>query len=213
MSISTPCSIPKIIQKYLDFFEKNEINVCISGGYSVYLAGFCHCYTDVDIFINNFNFNEKLFRDFDNQIEVVPNEGYVNVVPFKKRYGITVNSDTVNYKLDFVLMNCGRKIENNYSFSEYVTAGFDVDICRVSITKIGGEYRLIFNSNFKVFIKSETQECSNDYDEDKIPIAVFKRFKKYERRLKHDYCLFFAHCAPPFDFDHLMKFHQLNMDW
>ncbi|KAG4080722.1 hypothetical protein HA402_013252 [Bradysia odoriphaga] len=214
MLVSLPSSVPDAFEKYINFFENNEINFSISGGYAVFRAGFCNCYTDVDIFIDDYNFNEKSFLELDSYIQVIPNEDYVNMNRFlKKRFGVTViDSDGQTYTIDFVLMNFGEKIDNNYLFSECVTAGFDIDICRVSIIKVDEEYRLIFNSHFKVFIRNETQSYKNCYDEPIIPMRMFKRFEKYESRLKPCYRLFYTNCAPSFDFDHLMKFRQSNMD-
>lgn len=181
----------------------------------MFRAGFCNCFTDVDIFIDNINFNEKSFLEFDSMIEVVPNEDYINVSTFlKKRFGVTVvDSDGESYRIDFVLMDFGVTIDNNYLFSEYVTGGFDIDICRLSIVAVDEEYRLIFNSHFKVFIRNETQCYKNYYDERTMPMRTFQRFLKYESRLKCCYRLFYTNCAPSFDFDHLMKFRQLNMNW
>lgn len=215
MFVSLPCSVPKCFETFLEFFEKNDINFCISGGYAAFRAGFCNSYSDVDIFIDDYNFNEKIFLELDRGIQVIPNENYVNVAQLlKKRFGITVmDSDTTTYKIDFVLMNCGaKKIENSYLFSEHVTAGFDIDVCRVSIISVDEDYRLIFNSMFKVFLRNETQHYKNHYDEDKISVTTWRRQLKYENRLKPCYRIFYTNCAPPFNFDSVMKFRQLNME-
>lgn len=181
----------------------NGIDFCISGGYP-------------DIFINSSNFDEKFLLEFDNRIALIPNENYVNVAPFEKRFGVTVTSDTDSYKIDFVLMNWDTNNGNNYLFSEFVTGGFDIDVCWVSIINVDEEYRLILNSSFKVFIRSETLECVNYYDDNKIPMPLLERFSKYEGRLVFwsSYRIFFTDAAPPFDLDHLMRFHQLYiMEW
>lgn len=211
MSFSLPCSIPECLKKYLEFFNNNHINVCISGGYCVYRAGFTHTFKDVDIFVSNVNFNERSFLDLDDSIEVIPDFLEVlypgSFVPFiDKRFALRVNG----YKIDFVLMNCDVKFENNFLFSEHVTSEFDVDICRVSIILFDTECCLIFNSNFKVFIRDETWLCESFIDES-FSIKSRIRFLKYEGRLKDCYRIFSSNSAPPFDFDRLMSFHQLNM--
>lgn len=67
MFFSQPCNLPENIKKYLEYFDKREIN-CGILAYRV-----CDFSTDVDIFINNFDFNEKLFLVYDNKIKIISN--------------------------------------------------------------------------------------------------------------------------------------------
>lgn len=217
MLLTLPCCLPKDIKKYVEFFKRSEINFCIAGGYPVFCAGLTDCYRDVDIFVSDLNFNEQFFLAFDNKIEVVSYENdkfeeYDNVSELKKRFALTVRG----YKIDFVLMDIPSQFKNNYLFSEYVTDRFDIDICRVSIINVDENYRIIFNSRFKVFVKYETEHhsnfsgCTMEYWRE---IATEKRFEKYENRLKKCYRMFYTVCAPPFNFERFMKFHQLNLEW
>lgn len=209
MDYSLPCSVPEGLTRYLDYFKNNEINFCISGGYAVYRAGFSHCYKDVDVFIDRFNFDEIRFLALDPRIEITSFGCGSDVIETEevqilKRFELTVSGD----KIDFVLMYCNYQIETNYSFSEYITDRFDIDICRVSIIHVYGHsypYRLVFNSNFKVFMRNECQGLSNDFVENQMCTKTHKRFLKFEVRLKSCYRIFYSYCAPPFDLDHLLK--------
>lgn len=203
------------------------MNFCISGGYSVYRAGLCDSCSDVDIYVNNCNFNEHLFLKLDNGIRIISkygktdgdvdddeDEDYDEIrCPIKKRYGFGMANSA--YKIDFVLVDYDFLFRDNFTFSEYVTSGFDIDVYCVSIIKtVDYEgYRLVFNSNFKVFIKDEVdddvwKDCCKCLDDAGITKLSLRRFKKYESRLKKCYRIFYSCCAPPFNFDHFVKFHQ-----
>lgn len=219
IKIAIPCHLPINLKKYLEFFQENKTNFCISGGYSVYRAGFTHSFNDIDIFINDFNFDEDSFLKVDTSIETIPYtelalELQVDtiVLSMKKRFGVTVNCGAGDIrKIDFVVMNCPKYFENNYLFSECVTREFDMDVCRISIINIDNEYRLIFNSDFKIFIKSECKNNNNDEDIELTPNVTLRRHRKYEERLKVWYRIFFTHCSPVFHLDRLINFHQQNV--
>ncbi|KAJ6635252.1 hypothetical protein Bhyg_13837 [Pseudolycoriella hygida] len=189
----------------------NQINCCISGGYVVYRAGFSSNYTDVDIFIDGHNFDETSFLEWDNEIRVVPKENYVHVGRLRKRFTITTTDEVSNMsnKIDFIIWHCDIKTDNNHMFSELVTSEFDIDVCRTSIIMVEEECRMVFNSNFKLFIRNETQEFQYVTNENK---AHCKRFLKYVKRLKPCYRLFFSSCAPSFDIEHLMRFRELTLE-
>lgn len=217
MLVTVPCCLPKYIEKYCEFFKRNKINFCISGGYPVFLAELTDCYRDIDIFICDNNLTETLFLAFDNKIEVVSYEKgdnfaeYNNVSDIKKRFSLVRG-----YKIDFVLMDVQYKFENNYLFSEHITDRFDIDIRRVSIINDDENYRLIFNTGFKVFIKNETEHLKNFHGFImgwRREMVTEERFEKYENRLKKCYRMFYTDCAPPFNFQHFMEFHQLNLKW
>lgn len=212
--LSHPCNVPECFKKYFEFFEKNGINFCISGGYAVYRAGFCHSYNDVDIFVDDDQFDEESFLELDHGIHEIPCDEYINVNHFlKKRLGTTVtDSNGKENKIDFVLIACGQKIRNNYLFSEHVTSQFDIDICRVSIISVDEEYRLIFNKNFKVFIKNQTEQFTNKIDSEKMSMKTQNRLLKYEQRLKPVYRIFSTNCAPPFSLGDLMDFQRVTME-
>lgn len=219
MFASQVCELPGSINKYLQFFKNNEINCCISGGYTVYRIGFSNYYTDVDIFVNSFNFDEKLFLEsHDNIIELVLDDSYVIGTPIMKRFHTTVESDEkpdIVYTIDFVLMECNKHHENDYLFSEFITSRFDLDICRLSIVNVNKQYRIVFNANFKLFIRNDKKNFKNNFEV--ADTKAYQRFLKYEARLKIPYLMVFSNNAPAFDYpvdiNNLLKYQQLNIEW
>jgi len=75
MFISQPCYhavYRKILRNIWNFSKRMKLTIILSGVNIAYRADFY-----VDIFINNFNFNEKLFLQSDNEIKIIPNVNYI----------------------------------------------------------------------------------------------------------------------------------------